>query len=190
MELIANKNSGNLPGPSGEQLIVIADLSRTRPNRFIFAPEPRARREIAVDIGAEALPKLLFRCEITGVGNRWHLTGKLGATAIQRCVVSLLPINSRIDVDVKRTFCIPPDLSELEPISRIPDDDSLEPLTPEISLRSIVQEELVLGLPLYPKKKGVAHIAREHPPDTGYEENSGEPKPFSELSTIRKKLGI
>ena len=72
----------------------------------------------------------------------------------QACVVTLDPVNTRIDTPVDRLFLAVIETPEGEAVE-MPEDDSVEPLGSEIDLGEIMIESLSLNIPAYPRKDGV-----------------------------------
>ena len=110
----------------------MADLPQNAPTPFELRPGTQALEGIKQELGLLGLRKLSFAGDIRAQGKRdWVLTGKLGATVIQPCVVTLEPVTTRIDIPVSRLFLADwadPDEPEFE----IPEGDESEPLGPEI----------------------------------------------------------
>lgn len=133
-----------------------------------------------------SLRKLRFDGALTAVdGGGWHLKGMLGATVSQACVVTLAPVQTRVDRPVTRLYLPGGELSitgaelDLDP----EDDDTIETLTDQIDLGLIATEELALALPPYPRAKGVPEAAEPTP-----EPGESRQKPFAGLAELRKKM--
>ena len=77
----------------------VADLPQNAPTSFDLRPAAAALDEIRQDLGLLGLRKLSFSGDVQARGKRdWVLNGKLGATVIQPCVVTLEPVTTRIDM--------------------------------------------------------------------------------------------
>jgi uncharacterized metal-binding protein YceD (DUF177 family) len=166
----------------------VADLPTTRPTEFDLTPDLSARAALADELGLLALRKLRLVGRIEASGPRdWLLTGTLGATVVQACVVTLDPVTTRIDVPVRRLYCadLPePDLDEVE----MPDDDEVEPLRAVIDPEAVLAEALALALPLYPRRDGAdlgdaIYAAPGVAPMT-----DEDARPFGALAALRAKL--
>ncbi len=166
----------------------VSALSQSTPTSFEITPEAGERAALADALDILGIRKLRFSGEVRGQGKRdWLLTGELGATVVQACVVTLEPVATRIDVPVRRLYLadwVEPEGEEVE----MPEDDENEPLREVISPRAVMAEALALALPLYPRKEGV---------ETGeavFAEEGTEPlrdedtKPFAALAGLREKL--
>ncbi|WP_428924675.1 YceD family protein [Marinibacterium sp. SX1] len=129
----------------------VADLSQAAPTAFALKPDAPALKAIAAELGLEGLRKLRFEGRIAAEGKRdWLLTGRLGATVVQPCVVTLAPVTSRVESDVRRLYVAGMETPEGEEIE-MPEDDDQEPLGREIDLGAVMIEALSLALPLYPR---------------------------------------
>ncbi|MEC3862145.1 DUF177 domain-containing protein [Mesobacterium sp. TK19101] len=166
-----------------------AGLSQGHPTPFLLAPEPEERKSIAQDLGLGALRKLRFDGAVHPEGHDgWRLQAKLGATVVQPCVVTLVPVTTRIDVPVVRVYSrdadTPAEGSEIE----MPEDDTLEPLTEVIDLGAVMIEALALNLPDFPRADGAAldESDTEDPAEDPFEEE--ENRPFAALQALRDKM--
>ena len=166
----------------------IADLDQNRPARFDLRPEGGSLRALAGELGLLDLRKLSFRGELRAEGKRdWVLTGRLGATVVQPCVVTLEPVTTRIDTDVRRTY-----LAEMpEPAGdevEMEEDETIEPLGAVVDPAAVMAEALALSLPLYPRKDG-AEIEQAVFAEPGIEPMTDEDvKPFAGLAKLRDAL--
>ena len=135
--------------PTGR--IRVADLSQSEPTPFALRPDAATMQEIAAELALDGLRKMRFEGQIRAEGRRdWLLTGTLGATVVQPCVVTLKPVTTRIDTEVRRLYLAEfttPQGDEVE----MPEDDDQEPLGREIDLAAVMIEALSLALPVYPR---------------------------------------
>ncbi|NVO55526.1 DUF177 domain-containing protein [Rhodobacteraceae bacterium B1Z28] len=166
----------------------VADLPQNAPTPFGLRPETKALEAIKNDLGLLGLRKLSFVGDVRAQGKRdWILTGKLGATVIQPCVVTLEPVTTRIDIPVSRVFMADwadPD----EPDFEIPEGDETEPLGPEIDPEQVMIEALSLALPQYPRKDD-AELAQAGYTEPGKKAMTDEDvKPFAGLAGLRDSL--
>ena len=135
------------------RILRLADLSERRPTAFAIEPDAEERAALAAELGLSALRKLRFEGELRPLGKRdWHLAGRLGATVVQPCVVTLDPVTTRIDEEVARSFVR--DLPDLPPGTEVemPEDDTVEPLPETLDLGRVMTEALALAIPLYPRR--------------------------------------
>ncbi len=167
----------------------IAELSQNRPTGFDLRPGDPERRALAEALGLTGLRKLRLAGRIEARGDAdWALLARLGATVVQPCVVTLAPVTTRIDTDIRRLYLAGyrhPDAPE----SEMPEDDTTEPLGAWIDLGAVMAEALALNLPLYPHAPGV--MAGE----MVFTEPGKEPmrdrdaRPFAGLAGLRKDVG-
>jgi len=133
---------------------VVADLPQNRPIRFDLRPSAHELGAIAADLNLSAVRKLRFTGQIAARGKHdWLLTGRLGATVEQPCVVTLTPVTTRIETNVRRVFLahLPePELGEVE----MHEDDNIELLGQEIDPFVVMTESLSLVVPQYPRADG------------------------------------
>ena len=161
----------------------------SQPQEFLLEPDANTRAKIAEDLSILAIRKLRFHGMVEPKGDTdWRLKGRLGATVVQPCVVTLEPVSNRIDTDVVRNFVSAlPDIGDASEVE-MPEDDSLEPLTDMIDLEAILVEALALNLPDFPRAEGVDAI------DVNVTEPGKSPmtdeyaKPFAGLASLRDSL--
>jgi uncharacterized metal-binding protein YceD (DUF177 family) len=150
---------------------------------FDIAPTGAEAAALARLLGANAVRKLRFvgRLEPAGRGG-WRLDGRLGATVVQPCVVTLEPVTTRIDQPVRRTWLPDAGRPAAEVVVEADADDEPEPLGERIDLGLVATEALALAMPAYPRKPGAAL----GPP--AEEADDGRPRPFAALEALRGKL--
>lgn len=172
-------------------VISVSALRRNRETRFALEPDAEARAEIADALGIVGLRKLRFAGDLVPQGKSgWRLSGDLGATVVQSCVVTLDPVSTRIDVAVLRRFVPEDEIDTPDPGSEMemPEDDSLEPLTEVIDLRAVLTEALALALPPYPRKDGAALGEAVYADDGVTPLTDQSAKPFAGLAALKDKL--
>ncbi|MFU8777436.1 MAG: YceD family protein [Roseovarius sp.] len=178
--------------PQTTRTIRVAELSARRPVTFDIAPDAKELATIATDLGLLGLRKLRLRGTLTAEGRTdWRLQAELGATVIQPCVVTLAPVQTRIDESVIRHFSPDAALDTPEPGAEIeiPEDDTLEPLGSVIDLGRVMVEALSLALPPYPRRDGAALGQLSVAEDGVVPMQDEETKPFAALARLRDKLG-
>ena len=174
------------------QTVRIADLPKTRPTAFELQPDADARRAIAEELGIEGVRKLRLSGEIAPIGKAdWQLTGRLGATVVQACVVTLAPVTTRIDEDVTRLYLADMPEPEVEAGAEIemPADDSQEPLPAVLDLKRVMTEALALALPLYPRAEGAELSEAQFAAPGTAPMTDEDARPFAALKDLRDKLG-
>ncbi|MCR9158466.1 MAG: DUF177 domain-containing protein [Rhodobacteraceae bacterium] len=169
----------------------ISDLSSRRETRFDMQPDSDSRAAIAEQLGLIALKKLRFSGKITPSGARgWTMTGALGATIVQPCVVTLDPVTTRIDEDVERRFLPAESFEEVEAGSEMemPEDTSAEPLGQIISAYDVMVESLLLALPQYPRADSAELGDAVFAEDGVTPLKDEDTKPFAGLAALRDQL--
>lgn len=166
----------------------VADLSQNSPTSFALRPAADLLASLARELDLLSLRKLSFNGDIRAQGkNDWLLSGTLGATVSQPCVVTLEPVTTRIDVPVRRLFLANWD----EPLGEeveMPEDDEIEQLGTEIDPAKIMVEALSLSLPQYPRKDG-ADVEQTAFTEPGKQAMTDEDaKPFAGLASLRDSL--
>ncbi|MGC9420110.1 MAG: YceD family protein, partial [Rhodovulum sp.] len=156
-----------------------------------LVPDGAARDAIAARLGLIALKKLRFEGEFAPEGRcDWRLTGRLGATVVQPCVVTLAPVTTRIDIDVLRSYREemppPPAGHEVE----MPEDDTEEPLPEVLNLMDVIEEALALALPLYPRAEGAEIAEAIYGPPGAAPMCDEDTRPFAVLARLKGKQDL
>ncbi|WP_158964261.1 YceD family protein [Chachezhania sediminis] len=166
----------------------VADLPQRKATPFELRPDSATCAALAAELGVSGLSKVRFIGQIAPNGPRdWQLDGELGATVVQPCVVTLEPVTTRIDTEVVRHFIADmedPDGAEVE----MPDDETSEPLGPEIDPAVVLAEALALALPLYPRKDGAALGEAVFAAPGVDPLRDTDLKPFAGLAELRNKM--
>ncbi len=177
---------------SSSTVFRVADLRQNRPTSFDLRPNAQELTALAEALELTALRKVAFTGEIRAHGkNDWELVGKLGATAVQPCVVTLDPVTTRIDEPVERRFLAHmPDLSgDEEEEVEMPEDENAEPLESHIDVGAILHEALALNLPQFPRAEG-AELKDAVFTEAGKKAMTDEDaRPFAGLAALRDQLG-
>lgn len=161
----------------------VAHLNPNRPTPFVLAPDQPARAALAAELGLIDLPALRFEGQVSPVhDDAWQVEGRLHARVAQPCVVSLQPVASELEDEVRLVFSphvTPPEGEETE----MPDDE-LEPLGQYIDLAAIMAEALALALPLYPRAAD-ASLETTLPEDPATDDETR--RPFAGLADLLAK---
>lgn len=166
----------------------VSDLPGSAPTPFALRPDADACRALADALELSALRKVSFEGRVRPMGrDDWLLEGRLGATAVQPCVVTLAPVTTRIDTDVRRVFVsqiAQPDEAEVE----MPEDDEVEPLGAWIDPSDVLREALALALPDYPRSEGADLTERQFTEPGKAAMTDDDAKPFAGLAALKGKL--
>lgn len=166
----------------------VADLPQNTPTAFEIIPDKDTLTALAAEMGVNAVRKLRFTGEIKAMGKKdWKLTGRLGATVVQDCVVTLEPVTTRIEEQVEITYLArveTPEGAEVE----MPEDDSIEPLGTHIDPAAVMAEALALHIPAYPRKDGAELGEAVYAEDGVQPMRDEDTKPFAGLAALRGQL--
>ncbi|TRW96692.1 DUF177 domain-containing protein [Paracoccus sp. M683] len=163
----------------------VAHLNPRAPNPVLLEPDADARAAIAAELDLLDLPALRLQAQITAQGSdAWVLTGRLTARVVQPCVVTLAPVESPIDEDLRRVFS-PHVTAPLDEEIEMPDDE-IEPLGQFIDAGAVMVEALALALPLYPRAEG-AELPEEAEDQPSADDEGDRQKPFANLGALLSK---
>jgi len=155
--------------------VAVEDIPDTGLHMEIEAPAA-TRATVAELAAVRALPRLSAVFDLTRQGAGAHVSGRVSALVGQTCVVSLEPIESKLDEAIDVTFSPSADAVSTD------DEEPPEPLVGgRFDLGALATEFLLLAIDPYPRKEGVEFA----PPKV---EEGGE-HPFAALATLKKSLG-
>jgi uncharacterized metal-binding protein YceD (DUF177 family) len=146
------------------------------------------RNQIARLLDLVALDRLDFSYSLDRGGpGRVHLTGRLQADVTQTCVVTLDPVEARLDVPVEVDFWPAAQVEEFERRAEEPGHHSLVDwpaavVDGKIDLGPIIYETLATALDPYPKRAGASFDWSQGRPD---EAGKGESGPFAALAALK-----
>ncbi len=165
-----------------------ASLSSRRPTLFDLAPTDPQRQALALILGVSALPVLRFTGSLAPTGPRdFTLDAHLVATVVQPCVVTLAPVTTRIETQVRRHYLADfPEPHETE--SQVHDDADEEPLPEVIDIGAVLTEAIALALPDYPRASGAELAETVVAPPGVTPLRDGDLKPFAGLQALARKL--
>lgn len=176
-------------GAHAKAQIETARLSKNDATAFALGFDAAVLDELTKELGVLALAKLRFDGEIKPHKNGdFTLIGSLGASLTQACSVSLDPVKTRIDAKITRRFCKNPPPQTREKEIEMPEDDTLEALGDTINLLAIVQEEIALNMPAFPRKEGVEFVEISRAPEGASGEAEPTQKPLAELEHYKDKI--
>jgi hypothetical protein len=185
-----NKPAGKQPAAAAVDLpwslpVVAAEVPET--GRHVeLAPDEATRQAIAKVADVVALPRLKATFDLTRLGAEGlRVEGRVLATVVQNCVVTLEPIESEIDEAVDLVFR--PEAGELpgasaEEVEALDTEEPPETLVGgAVDLGTLAAEFLILGIDPYPRKEDAVFDA---PP-------AGDPAshPFAALVALKKDQG-
>lgn len=154
-------------------------------NQTITATEEE-RAKIAAFLGLQQIRSFTAEIALT----RWRakgvvVSGSFKADVVQTCVVTLDPLDAKIEGSFERRF--EPGAKVRDPVEEAQEilldpmaEDPPEPLGHDVDLGEILVEELSLNLDPYPRKPGVEY--QGDPAETQRE------NPFAALAKLKPKL--
>ena len=174
-----------------DKIIIFSNLNATKSNSFRWPGDANNKSRIAEQLSLISVEKLDLRGKISAQGkNKWLLIGNLGATATQKCVVTLEAIKCRVDEKIKRIYVPTEEIPSVEKDDgrdiKLELDDNLEPLTKSLDLSLIAQEILALSLPDYPRSNNTDYVSVSLGYDEKTNERDKQQNPFAILSTLKK----
>ncbi len=165
-----------------------ADLPQGRVVEIELLPDAATLAAIAAEMGLDGLRKMRVTGKLAPLGKRdWRFTGHIGATVTQPCVVTLEPVNTRIEEDIQRSWRAglePETASEAE----MPEDADEEPLGAVIDLGAVALEALALAIPLYPQAEGAALKQKDFTEPGKQAMSDDDAKPFAGLAALKSAL--
>ena len=175
-----------------DKIIKISDLSTVKGNSFRWQSNVASNSKIAEQLDLISLGKIDFRGKISAHGkNKWLLSGKLGASVVQKCVVTQEAVRCRLDENVKRVYVPTTEISPLEKDEGLDVnmelDETLEPLTDTLDLSLLALETLALVLPDYPRSNDTDYLSISLGDDS-LDDIENEQNPFAILRTLKEKL--
>lgn len=164
----------------------ITSLSADTGAIFAYQPDAAARAALAAEFDLQSLKKARLEGRVVPEGEAdWRLEAKLGATAVQTCVVTLGPVTTRIDLPVARTYIANPAPEPEAGETEMPDDDSIEALGDSIDLHGLFAEALALALPDFPRAPDAALETQVFTEPGKTPMADADIKPFAALKALR-----
>ena len=148
------------------------------------------RNAIARLLDLVALDRLVVDYRLApSSGYRLRMAGRLSASVVQTCVVSLEPVPSELDVPVEIEFWPEGAYAALEKTAEVDPGAGLldwpEPIEDgTIDLGKVVYETLAIALDPYPKKAGASFEWEERAAEEGTSAKTG---PFAALERLKRR---
>ncbi len=160
--------------------VTVAEIPETGLHVDLTA-DSGTRDAVAAAVGVEAMPALEASFDLVRIGaDGVRLAGRVQATVVQSCVVTLEPLESRVDEAVELVFLPEPggpaDAAGLQPIEGEEPPEAL--VDGKLDLGAIAVEFVFLGIDTYPRKPGAVFDAAP----------AGDPSshPFAALAALKK----
>ena len=167
----------------------VADLRQSKGTHFDVRFSAGDQQSAAKTLEIPGVAKMRFHGQITPLGSAdWELKGTVGATVTQECVLTLVPVKTRMDEQVYRIFR--KDVPDYEDgsVVELNMDEHEEPLGAEIDLFAIAVEAIALALPPYPKAEGAALETTAFAGEDVTPMSDEDAKPFASLAALKDKL--
>ena len=154
--------------------VAVEEIPETGLHIEIEAPAA-VREAVAKLASVRELPRLSGVFDVTRKGAGAHVAGQIEALVGQTCVVSLEPIESKVEESIDVTFSPSADAATSD------DDEPPEPLIGgTVDLGAVATEFLLLAIDPYPRKEGAQFAAPKA--------DEGGERPFAALETLKKRL--
>lgn len=164
--------------------VAVDDIPDTGLHMDVDAPA-EVRAGIAELAGLRELSRLSAAFDLVRQGEQVNVTGQVSATIGQTCVVTLEPIENKIEEAVGIAFAPLPAGTAADVEGGDRRKGAAEPPEPlvngRIDLGALASEFLMLGIDPYPRKAG-AQFTPPEPQDDG-------PHPFAALEALKKRSG-
>lgn len=167
----------------------VIDTARLqRAQHFDLQPDAAARADLAAALSIPAIKKVRLTGTIAPDGARdLRLEATLGATVVQDCIVTGAPVTTRLDEPVLRQFIAGLEMPEGDEVE-MPEDDTIEPMPPELDLTDVMAEALALALPPWPRADGVDPVDITVTAPGIAPMTDEDARPFAVLKDLKAKL--
>lgn len=173
--------------------VQVSDLSGNGKNPFDVAFDSDLSAAIKADLGLLGIKKISFKGTITATNKGdWTVSGAVGASVTQACVVSLAPVKTRIDAPVTRLFVKHFEYDDVETdednVAEMPENVETDPLGDAIDLGLLAQEVIALNLPDYPRAPDAQLENTQFTEPGTAPMTDDDAKPFASLAALKDKL--
>jgi hypothetical protein len=151
--------------------------------KLTLEADAEARGRLAVLAGVLGVPQLGVTADVTRHGEGLRAAGRVTARVTQSCVVTLEPIENKIDEPFD-VLLLPPDVAGAAPAGPDPKevDDTREPLVNGAAdLGAVATQFFLLGIDPYPRKPGAVF--------SGPAEDRAADSSFASLSRLKGRDG-
>ncbi len=167
----------------------ISDMPKSKSTAFDIWFTPEEMTEIATVLSAVAVNKMRISGKINPSGAKdWLLHANVGATVTQTCVITLEPVQTRVDTPITLTYCADYQVDGTESVTKMTTDENIEPLAAEIDLTDIAIEAVALALPDYPKSTNAELETSNFSAKGVIPMTDADTKPFASLASLKDKL--
>jgi len=175
--------------PDNIHIIRLSDIPKSKSMPFEISFSDSEMVAIADILSAITVKKMRIMGKISPSNAKdWVLSATVGATVTQACVVTLNPVQTRIDSPVTRTYVADYPTIADETVTEMTIDETIEPLMDDINLTTIAIEAIALALPDYPRSQD-AELETSVFSEPGITPMRDEDtKPFASLASLKDKL--
>lgn len=174
--------------------VAVAGLSRAEPTPVAVVPGAKEATALAAALGVVAVRETALKGRIAPWGSAgWRLEARLTANVEQRCVVTLEPVMTSLDLAVERRFLPEGDPALADPeeadgLVENADETAPEPVGVAIELAAILLEAIALELDPWPRAEGATFGSRVHGPPGADPMTDEAMRPFAGLASLRNRL--
>ncbi len=170
-------------------ILIVAELSQNKPYKFSLNWESPELNAYLTPMDLRSLSKVTIIGQIKAEGGKnWYLTAKVGATAVQSCVITVEDIKTRLDVNISRRYFADFESYEATLTSEEVLDDEAEAIPEKIDILKLALETISIGLDDFPRKEGAALEPVLSAPKGVAPLTDDAIKPFAGLASFRDKL--
>jgi len=167
----------------------ISDIPKSKNTPFDVKFSDTEMTVIASIMSAVSVKKMRIMGKISPSGAKdWILKATVGATVIQTCVVTLDPVQTRVDTPITLIFAADYQVDSGDSVAEMTTDENIEPLTDVIDLTSIAIEAVALALPDYPKSPDAQLEISTFAADGVKPMTDADTKPFASLASLKDKI--
>ena len=179
----------SLSNPKDGNILIVAELSQNKPHKFSFNWEQPELNAYLTQMDLRALSKVTIIGQIIAEGGKnWYLTAKVGATAVQTCVITMEDIKTRLDKNISRRYIANFESHEATLTSEDVLDDEAEAIPEKIDILKLTLETISIGLDDFPRKEGTTLEPVLSAPKGVVPLTDDAIKPFAGLASLRDKL--
>ena len=170
-------------------ILIVAELSQNKPYKFSLNWESPELNAYLTPMDLRSLSKVTIIGQIKAEGGKnWYLTAKVGATAVQSCVITVEDIKTRLDVNISRRYFADFESYEATLTSEEVLDDEAEAVPEKIDILKLALETISIGLDDFPRKEGTVLEPVLSAPKGVVPLTDDAIKPFAGLASLRDKL--
>jgi hypothetical protein len=183
-------NTTERPVPFSRPM-AIERLQRDAETPFRISAEPDELLELARYLDVDRIDRLSLAGFISPAADGgWRVRGRLVAKLDQSCVVTLVPVRTRHDAEIERTY-LPADrfVSEQEVQISHDDQDAPDPFTDSIDPAQLAVESLALMIDPFPRAEGAELGSRNFTAPDVTPMSDEANRPFAGLAALKRGSG-